>query len=136
MCRAKDNRSYEERAEDLTKVITWSILNTVRKYYGGNIDRLKTDYQLICSGKADKNATVNFQRRFGFNRNFGIFSKNLYRRIIGYTQTPDGKNAHVKLSQVLQYCPKWLHYQRHFNKNYRKTGKTFSVSGYFYVDFH
>ena len=41
---------------------------------------------------------------------------------------------YISLKDVQPYFSGWFHYQRHFNRNY-KSGKTFSVRGYFYIDF-
>ena len=41
---------------------------------------------------------------------------------------------YISLKDVQPYFSRWFHYQRHFNRNY-KSGKTFSVRGYFYIDF-
>ena len=41
---------------------------------------------------------------------------------------------YISLKDVQPYFSGWFHYQRHFNRNYR-SGKTFSVRGYFYIDF-
>lgn len=41
---------------------------------------------------------------------------------------------YISLKDVQPYFSRWFHYQRHFNRNYR-SGKTFSVRGYFYIDF-
>lgn len=41
---------------------------------------------------------------------------------------------YISLKDVQPYFSRWFHYQRHFNRNYR-SGRTFSVRGYFYIDF-
>lgn len=41
---------------------------------------------------------------------------------------------YISLKDVQPYFSRWFHYQRHFNRNY-KSGRTFSVRGYFYIDF-
>lgn len=41
---------------------------------------------------------------------------------------------YISLNDVKPYFSRWFHYQRHFNRNYR-SGRTFSVRGYFYIDF-
>ena len=41
---------------------------------------------------------------------------------------------YISLKDVQPYFSGWFHYQRHFNRNYR-SGKTFAVRGYFYIDF-
>lgn len=41
---------------------------------------------------------------------------------------------YISLKDVQPYFSGWFHYQRHFNRNY-KSGRTFSVRGYFYIDF-
>lgn len=41
---------------------------------------------------------------------------------------------YISLKDAQPYFSRWFHYQRHFNRNYR-SGRTFSVRGYFYIDF-
>lgn len=117
----KDNRTLQERAEDLEKVYTFSIVVTAKKYYG-TVDNLKKIYNKIVSGNVTSQEQVSFCNNFGHSRDE-------YRKILGKL---NGK--FVSISDVKPYFSKWFHYQRHFNKNY-KSGKTYSVHGYWYIDF-
>ena len=119
--RLKDTRTLQERAADLEKVYTFSIVATAKKHYG-TVDKLKAVYKNIVDGKATAKEQVDFCRLFSHK-------KSEYRKILGQI---DGQ--YVKLSDVEPFFSTWLHYQRHFNKNY-KSGKTFVVHGYWYIDF-
>lgn len=117
----KDTRTFQERANDLEKVYTFSIVTTAKKYYG-TVDRLKTIYKKIVAGNATPKEQIDFCNLFGHK-------PSEYRKILGQL---NGKR--VKITDVTQYFSKWFHYQRHFNKNY-KSGKTYAVHGYWYIDF-
>lgn len=119
--RLKDTRTLQERAADLEKVYTFSIVATAKKHYG-TIDTLKAVYKKIVDGKAAAKEQVDFCRLFSHK-------PAEYHKILGFL---DGKR--VKLSDVEPLFSKWLHYQHHFNKNY-KSGKTYVVHGYWYIDF-
>ena len=117
----KDIRTLQERAADLEKVYTFSIVVTAKKHYG-TVDKLKAVYKKIVDGKADAKTQIDFCRLFSHK-------PDEYRKILGKL---DGQ--YVKISDVKQYLSKWFHYQHHFNKNY-KSGKTFVVHSYWYIDF-
>lgn len=119
--RLKDTRTLQERAADLEKVYTFSIVTTAKKFYG-TVEKLKAVYKKIVDGKATAKEQVDFCRLFSHK-------PAEYRNILGRI---DGKR--VKLSDVEPLFSKWLHYQHHFNKNY-KSGKTYVVHGYWYIDF-
>ena len=130
--KSKDIRTIEERAGDLEKVITFSVVSTVKKYYR-TVGQLKREFKAICEGTASKLVVINFQKRFGLNSRFGCHSKDEYHKILGSTYD-NGKRQYVKITDAVKHLPSWLHYQRHFTKHY-KSGKHFSVSGYWYIDF-
>lgn len=117
----KDTRTLQERANDLEKVYTFSIVTTAKKYYG-TVDRLKTIYKKIVAGNATPKEQIDFCNLFGHK-------PTEYRKILGQLN-----GRRVKITDVTQYFSKWFHYQRHFNKNY-KSGKTYAVHGYWYIDF-
>ena len=119
--RLKDTRMLQERAADLEKVYTFSIVTTAKKYYG-TVEKLKAVYKKIVDGKATAKEQIDFCRLFSHK-------PAEYRKILGKL---DGQ--YVKISDVKQYFSKWFHYQRHFNKNY-KSGKTYVVHGYWHIDF-
>ena len=119
--RLKDTRTLQERAADLEKVFTFSIVATAKKHYG-TVDKLKGIYKKIVDGKADAKTQIDFCRLFSHK-------PAEYHKILGFL---DGKR--VKLSDVEPLFSKWIHYQHHFNKNY-KSGKTFVVHSYWYIDF-
>ena len=118
----KDNRNFEQRAQDLQKVLTWCIVHNINKHYN-TLDNFKRTYLLIKNGRASSAEQVNFCRRFGFD------NKLVIRKILGYK---DGKLT--RLADVKQFFDSWFHYQPHFNKNY-SSGKTYSVNSYWYIDF-
>ena len=118
----KDNRNFEQRAQDLQKVLTWCIIHNVKKHYE-TLDNFKKTYLLIKNGRASSAEQVNFCRRFGFD------NKLVIRKILGYK---DGKLT--RLADVKPFFDTWFHYQPHFNKNY-SSGKTYSVNSYWYIDF-
>lgn len=121
----KDSRTLEERAADLEKVITFNIVNSVRRNYK-SVEDFRRVYSAIVNGTAGGAEQVKFCGLFGFKREN-------QRRILGY-ETVDGKMRYISLKDVQPYFSRWFHYQRHFNRNYR-SGRTFSVRGYFYIDF-
>lgn len=125
MNKNKDLRTLEERATDLEKVITFNIINSIRRNYK-SIDEFRRVYSAILKGTAGSAEQIKFCSLFGFKREN-------QRRILGY-ETVDGKMRYISLKDVSPYFSKWFHYQRHFNRNY-KSGKTFAVHGYFYIDF-
>lgn len=118
----KDTRTLQERADDLEKVYTFSIVATAKKYYK-TVDNFKTIYKKIVNGNATTEEQIDFCNRFGHK-------PAEYRKILGQL---NGKR--VKIADVTQYFSNWFHYQRHFNKNYKKSGKTYAVHGYWYIDF-
>ena len=118
----KDNRNFEQRAQDLQKVLTWCIVHNIKKHYE-TLDNFKRTYLLIKNGRASSAEQVNFCRRFGFD------NKLVIRKILGYK---DGKLT--RLVDVKQFFDTWFHYQPHFNKNY-SSGKTYSVNSYWYINF-
>lgn len=124
----KDLRTIEERADDLEKVVTFNIITSIRRNYE-SLDDFKKIYSKIVEGNAGSHEQVKFCSIFGFGT-----KKSVYRLILG-SIVVDGRRHHVSLKDVKPYFSKWFHYRRHFNKNYVKTGKTFSVKGYFYIDF-
>lgn len=119
----KDSRKLEERALDLQKVLTWCIIHNVKKHYK-TLDNFKKTCSLIKSGRATSKQQVDFCRRFGFDSNQTI------RKVLGKA---DGK--WVKLSDIKPYLDKWIHYRRSNTKHYNKTGKSFAVHSYWYIDF-
>lgn len=121
----KDSRTLEERAADLEKVITFKIVNSVRRNYK-SVEDFRRVYSAIVNGTAGSAEQVKFCSLFGFKREN-------QRRILGY-ETVNGKMRYISLNDVKPYFSRWFHYQRHFNRNYR-SGRTFSVRGYFYIDF-
>ena len=125
--------SIEERANDLAKVVTFAIAQTVRKYYNADTAQLKADYTALTSGKATRLDVVNWQKRFGTHETYGALRWNLTRRILGKVEI-GGKRHNVTVGQAARHFPAWLHYQRHFTKNYA-SGKSYTVSGYYYIDF-
>lgn len=60
----KDDRTLQERAEDLEKAYTFSIMATIKKYYS-SLEEYKREYTAITSGKANFKTQVEFCRRFG-----------------------------------------------------------------------
>ena len=118
----KDSRNFEERAQDLQKVLTWCIIHNIKKHYE-TLDNFKRTYLLIKNGRASSAEQVHFCRRFGFD------NKLVIRKILGYK---DGKLT--RLADVKPFFDNWFHYQPHFNKNY-SSGKTYSVNSYWYIDF-
>ena len=118
----KDNRNFEQRAQDLQKVLTWCIIHNIKKHYE-TLDNFKKTYLLIKNGRASNDEQIHFCRRFGFD------NKLVIRKILGYK---DGKLT--RLTDVKPFFDNWFHYQPHFNKNY-SSGKTYSVHSYWYIDF-
>lgn len=125
----KDDRTLQERATDLEKVLTFIIVSTIKKYYG-DINTLKKVYSKIVSGESTSREQVDFCSRFK------CLSVDEYRKILGQSKDANGKWQWIKLADVQKYFTEHLHYQRHFNKYFHKTGKTFSVHGYWYIDFN
>ena len=119
----KDSRNFEERAQDLQKVLTWCIIHNIKKHYE-TLDNFKKTYYLIKNGRASSKEQIHFCRRFGFDSNVII------RKVLG---KKDGK--WVKLSDIKPYLDKWIHYRRSNTKHYKKTGKHFAVHSYWYIDF-
>ena len=119
----KDSRNFEERAQDLQKVLTWCIIHNIKKHYE-TLDNFKKTYSLIKNGKASNDEQIHFCRRFGFDSNVII------RKVLGKI---NGK--WVKLSDIKPYLDKWIHYRRSNTKHYKKTGKHFAVHSYWYIDF-
>ena len=119
----KDSRNFEQRAQDLQKVLTWCIIHNIKKHYE-TLDNFKKTYSLIKNGKASSDEQIHFCRRFGFDSNVII------RKVLGKI---NGK--WVKLSDIKPYLDKWIHYRRSNTKHYRKTGKHFAVHSYWYIDF-
>ena len=119
----KDSRKFEERAQDLQKVLTWCIIHNIKKHYE-TLDNFKKTYSLIKNGKASNDEQIHFCRRFGFDSNVII------RKVLGKI---NGK--WVKLSDIKPYLDKWIHYRRSNTKHYKKTGKHFAVHSYWYIDF-
>ena len=126
MKRNQDNRTIQERACDLEKVVTFAIMSTIKKYYA-DVDALKKIYTSIVNGTCDSDVQVKFCSRFK------CLTRNEYRKILGQIEI-DGKRHWLSINDVKQYFSKWFHYQRHFNKRY-KSKKTFAVHGYWYIDF-
>lgn len=124
--RNQDNRTIQERACDLEKVVTFAIMSTIKKYYA-DVDALKRIYASIVNGTCDSDVQVKFCSRFK------CLTIAEYRKILGQIEI-DGKRHWLSINDVKQYFSKWLHYQRHFNKRY-KSQKTFAVHGYWYIDF-
>lgn len=118
----KDDRTIEERAQDLQKVLTWCIIHNIKKHYN-TLDNFKKTYFLIKHGKTTNQTQVDFCRRFGFDSNVVI------RKILGRKDT-----EWVKLSDVKTLLPKWLHYRRSNTKHF-KSGKHYVVHSYWYIDF-
>ena len=118
----KDRRNFEDRAQDLQKVLTWCIIHNIKKHYE-TLDNFKKTYLLIKNGKASNDEQIHFCRRFVFD------NKLVIRKILGYK---DGKLT--RLADVKPFFDSWFHYQPHFNKNY-SSGKTYSVNSYWYIDF-
>lgn len=127
MKRNQDNRTIQERACDLEKVVTFAIMSTIKTYYKSNIDKLKNEYTSILNGTCSSDVQVKFCSRFK------CLTIAEYRKILGQIEK-DGKRHWLSINDVKQYFSKWLHYQRHFNKQY-KSEKTFAVHGYWYIDF-
>ena len=118
----KDSRKFEERAQDLQKVLTWCIIHNIKKHYE-TLDNFKKTYSLIKNGRATSDEQIHFYRRFGFD------NKLVIRKILGYKD-----RKLTRLTDVKPFFDNWFHYQPHFNKNY-SSGKTYSVNSYWYIDF-
>lgn len=101
-------------------------MSTIKKYYA-NVDAFKREYASIVDGTCNRDVQVRFCSRFK------CLTINEYRKILGQIEK-DGKRRWVSINDVKQHFSKWIHYQRHFNKQY-KSGKTFAVHGYWYIDF-
>lgn len=117
----KDDRTFEQRARDLQKVLTWCIVHNIKEHYT-TLDNFKKTYSLIKSGKGSSQQQVDFCERFGFKQA-------LYRKILGYL---NGKK--VSLSDVKPFFDNWIHY-RHSNTKHYRSGKHFTVHSYWYLDF-
>lgn len=126
MKRKQDNRNLQERACDLEKVVTFSIMTTIKKFYG-TAEHFKQIYKSIVNGTCDSQVQVEFCSRFK------CLTRPEYRKILGQIEK-SGKRYWVSINDVKPFFSKWFHYQRHFNKRY-KSGKTFVVHGYWYIDF-
>ena len=126
MKRKQDNRNLQERACDLEKVVTFSIMTTIKKFYG-TAEKFKQIFKSIVNGTCDSKVQVEFCSRFK------CLTIPEYRKILGQIEK-SGKRHWVSINDVKPYFSKWFHYQRHFNKRY-KSGKTFVVHGYWYIDF-
>ena len=127
MKRNQDNRTIQERACDLEKVVTFAIMSTIKNCYKSDVDGLKRIYASIVNGTCSSEVQVKFCS------NFKCLTIAEYRKILGQIVI-DGKRHWLSINDVKQYFSKWLHYQRHFNKRY-KSKKTFAVHGYWYIDF-
>lgn len=114
----KDQRTLEERAQDLEKVLTFSIVSTAKKFYA-SVEALKIEFNHIISRCASRKTEVEFHRRFKH-------TQQEYRKIIG-------KGIHI--DQILPLMSKWIHLQKNFSYNYR-SGKSFHVHSYWYIDFN
>ena len=126
MKRKQDNRNLQERAGDLEKVVTFSIMTTIKKFYG-TAENFKQIYKSILNGTCSSSVQVEFCSRFK------CLTIPEYRKILGQIEK-SGKHHWVSINDVKPFFSKWFHYQRHFNKRY-KSGKTFVVHGYWYIDF-
>ena len=126
MKRKQDNRNLQERAGDLEKVVTFSIMTTIKKFYG-TAENFKQIYKSIVNGTCSSKVQVEFCSRFK------CLTIPEYRKILGQIEK-SGKRHWVSINDVKPFFSKWFHYQRHFNKRY-KSGKTFVVHGYWYIDF-
>ena len=63
----KDSRTLEERAADLEKVITFNIVNSVRRNYK-SVEDFRRVYSAIVGGTAGSADQVKFCGLFGFRR--------------------------------------------------------------------
>ena len=126
MKRKQDNRNLQERACDLEKVVTFSIMTTIKKFYG-TAENFKQIYKSIVNGTCSSKVQVEFCSRFN------CLTIPEYRKILGQIEK-SGKRYWISINDVKPFFSKWFHYQRHFNKRY-KSGKTFVVHGYWYIDF-
>lgn len=126
MKRKQDNRNLQERACDLEKVVTFSIMTTIKKFYG-TAENFKQIYKSIVNGTCRSKVQVEFCSRFK------CLTIPEYRKILGQIEK-SGKRHWISINDVKPFFSKWFHYQRHFNKRY-KSGKTFVVHGYWYIDF-
>lgn len=119
----KDIRTLKERAEDLEKFITFKILHTLKHKYQ-SLDDFKKFYSKIKHGKATNEEQIHFCHDFNVDLN-------TYRRILGR----DENSKYFKLTDALQHMNKWIHLQRNFTKQYKSSGKHFSVHSYWWIDF-
>ena len=118
----KDIRTVDERVDDFAKCLLWLICRNIKTKYN-TLEDFKSAYCKITNGNASYDEQVKFCRAFGVNHK-------IYRRILGQQKT--GK--YVTLDQINPLLPKWLHCRPHFTKQY-KSGKSYSVHSYWYVDF-
>ena len=123
-----DNRSLQDRANDLQKALVFSIVQNVIKYYDGkeSLDSFKKTYSRIVDGSC----TLAEQAKF-----CGLFKHNQdqYRKILGVMNI-NGKRVRVSLEDVKNLLPNWLLRRENFSKHY-KSGKSFHVHSYWYIDF-
>lgn len=118
----KDIRTLDERADDFAKCLLWLICRNIKTKYN-TLEDFKLAYRKITDGSASDNEQIKFCRAFELDAK-------IYRRILGQRET--GK--YVTLDQIDPFLPKWLHYRPHFTKQY-KSGKSYSVHSYWYIDF-
>lgn len=118
----KDLRTVDERADDFAKCLLWLICRNIKTKYN-TFEDFKSAYCKIINGNASDDEQIKFCRAFELDAK-------LYRRILGQQKT--GK--YITLDQINPLLPKWLHYRPHFTRQY-KSGKSYSVHSYWYIDF-
>ena len=64
MNRLQDNRTIQERACDLEKVVTFAIMSTIKNCYNSDVDSLKQIYSSIVNGTCSSDVQVKFCSRF------------------------------------------------------------------------
>lgn len=123
----KENRSLEERACDLEKVITFNVIRSVTKHWK-TVASFKESYSKIISGKASNGEQCMFCGSLSFTKKF-------YRKILGSIHDENGlRTRWITLDDIKPFLPSWLHLQKAFTKHY-KSGKSFRIHSYWYIEF-
>ena len=117
----KDNRTIQERAQDLEKVLTFSILQSLRNHYD-SLDDFQKTWKRIIGRQASKEEGITFHKIFKH-------TKEEWNLVLGKVA---GKN--VSLEQVLPLMSNWIHFQKNFTIQY-PSGKSYKVKSYWYIDF-
>lgn len=111
------NISIEQAVDDLTKVITFKIVTTIKNHYG-SLEKFKAE----CGSGSN-------QALARYNKNFHVEQKVLQ----ALTRTSDGKR---RLEEALKRLdPSKLVYKHKYDFKYKKSGKTFSKPSTFYIPF-